>query len=99
MSTVDVPDCNPAGSLSFGDLSQLLLEELRVLHAVPPLFHDFKDLLRPKSFVMEMELQEFPQVARAHLDVMVEENPVVLTTADQGKDEVPLLKIATGQIL
>ena len=71
MSTINVPDCDPAGSLSFGDLSQLLLEELRVLNAVPPLFHDFNDLLLPQSFVMEMELYEFPLVARAHLYVMV----------------------------
>jgi hypothetical protein len=48
---------------------------------------------------MEMELDEFPQVARAHLDVVMQENPIVLTTADQGKDEVALLKVAIRQVL
>ena len=71
MSPVHVPYGDPAAPLSFGDLCQLLLEELRVLHAVPPLFHYFNDLLLPQSFVMKMELYEFPQVARAHLYVMV----------------------------
>jgi hypothetical protein len=89
---------DPAAPLSFGDLRQLLLEELRVLHAVPPLLHDLKNLLRPQCLVVEVELQELPQVARPHLYVVVEEHPVVLAAADQGKDEVALLEVAIRQI-
>jgi hypothetical protein len=90
---------DPTAPLSFCDLRELLLEELRVLHAVPPFLHDLKDLLRPQRLVVEVELQEFPQVARPHLYVVVEEHPVVLTAADQGEDEVPLLEVAIRQIL
>jgi len=90
---------DPATPLSFGDLRQLLLEELRVLHSVPPLLHDLKDLIRRQRLIVEVELQEFTQVARPHLYVVVEEHPVVLTAADQGKDEVALLEVAIRQIL
>lgn len=31
---------------------------------------------------MEMELNELPQVARPHLNVVVQEKPIVLTSAD-----------------